>query len=157
MPNWLRFRFGERVLDIVVGCTDADVKPKPPWHARKEAYVARVRKEPASVVLVSAADKLHNAGAILSDYREMGDALWHRFNKDAGKRGTVGYYRGLVSAYQATGHHPRLVRELDRVVTQIEKETGHPGYGQLSSWTGLATPEPRAPSLDTSTQHARKP
>ena len=34
VPNWLRFRFGERVLDIVVGCTDADVKPKPPWHAR---------------------------------------------------------------------------------------------------------------------------
>lgn len=127
VPNWLRFRFGERVLDIVVGCTDADVKPKPPWHARKEAYVARVRKEPASVVLVSASDKLHNAGAILSDYREMGDALWHRFNKDAGKAGTVGYYRGLVSAYQSTGYHQRLVRELDRVVTQIEKETGHSG------------------------------
>ena len=131
VPNWLRFRFGERVLDIVEGCTDADVKPKPPWRARKEAYVARVPKEPASVVLVSAADKLHNAGAILSDYREIGDALWPRFNKDAGKAGTVGYYRGLVTAYRATGHHPRLVRELDAVVTQIEKETGHPGVWPL--------------------------
>ena len=67
----------------------------------------------------------------LTDYREIGDALWHRFNKDAGKAGTVGYYRGLVTAYRATGHHPRLVRELDAVVTQIEKETGHPGVWPL--------------------------
>ena len=125
--NWLRFRFGEPVLDIVAGCTDADVKPKPPWRARKEAYVARVRTEPASVILVSASDKLHNASSILADYREIGDALWHRFNKDAGKAGSIGYYRGLVTAYQATRHHPRLVRELDAVVTQIEVETGHPG------------------------------
>ncbi len=129
--KWLRFWFGERVLDIVEGCTDADVKPKPKWRVRKEAYVARIAKEPSSVVLVSASDKLHNAGAILSDYREIGDALWDRFNKDARKAGTVGYYQGLVTAYQATGHHPRLVRELDAVVTQIEKETGHPGVWPL--------------------------
>jgi GTP pyrophosphokinase len=131
VPNWLRFRFGERVLDIVMGCTDADIKPKPPWRVRKEAYVARVRNEPASVVLVSASDKLHNAGTILSDYREIGDHLWRRFNKDAGKAGTIGYYRGLVASYETTGHHPRLVRELDRVVTQLEGETGHPGVWPL--------------------------
>ena len=129
--NWLRFRFGDRVLSIVEGCTDADVSPKPPWLVRKEAYIARVPKEPASVVLVSAADKLHNAGAILSDYRELGDKLWKRFNPDAGKAGTIGYYRGLVTAYRIAGHHPRLVRELDAVVAQIERETGHPGVWPL--------------------------
>jgi GTP pyrophosphokinase len=131
VSNWLRFRFGDRVLEIVEGCTDAEVKPKPPWRERKEAYVARIPKESASVVLVSASDKLHNAGAILADYRELGDALWHRFNKDAGKPGTIGYYRGLVTAYQGTGHHPRLVRELDGVVMQIEKEAGHCGVWPL--------------------------
>lgn len=129
--NWLRFRFGDRVLSIVEGCTDADVSPKPPWLVRKEAYVARVPKEPAPVLLVSAADKLHNAGAILSDYRELGDKLWKRFNPDAGKAGTIGYYRGMVTAYTIAGHHPRLVRELDAVVAQIERETGHPGVWPL--------------------------
>jgi GTP pyrophosphokinase len=129
--NWLRFRFGERVLDIVEGCTDADIWPKPQWRARKEDYIARVPKEPASVVLVSASDKLHNAGSMLADYREIGDELWLRYNRDAGKAGTIGYYRGLVTAYQTTGHHPRLVRELDAVVTQIEVETGHPGVWPL--------------------------
>jgi (p)ppGpp synthase/HD superfamily hydrolase len=130
--NWLRFRFGERVLSIVEGCTDADVTPKPAWHVRKEAYVARVLKEPASVVLVSASDKLHNATAILADYRELGEKLWKRFDKDAGKSGVIGYHRGLVSAYKATGSHPRLVRELDAVVAQIEREAGHPGAWPLA-------------------------
>jgi (p)ppGpp synthase/HD superfamily hydrolase len=129
--NWLRFRFGDRVLSIVEGCTDADVSPKPPWLVRKEAYIARVPKEPAPVLLVSASDKLHNAGAILSDYRELGDKLWKRFNLDAGKAGVIGYYRGLVTAYTTAGHHPRLVRELDAVVAQIERETGHPGVWPL--------------------------
>ena len=71
VPTWLRFRFGERVLDTVEGCTDADVQPKPKWRVRKEAYVAHVRKASGSVALVSASDKLHNASAIRADYREV--------------------------------------------------------------------------------------
>ena len=40
--RWLSFRFGDRVREIVEACTDADVKPKPAWRVRKEAYVAHV-------------------------------------------------------------------------------------------------------------------
>ena len=61
----IRARFGDTVADIVDGCTDTDVWPKPPWRPRKEAYVARVRLEPAHVRLVSAADKLHNALSLI--------------------------------------------------------------------------------------------
>jgi len=123
----IREEFGEAVLEIVEGCTDSDVTPKPPWRKRKEDYIARVASEPAPVVLVSASDKLHNAGAILRDYREFGDTLWMRFNPEAGKTGTVGYYRALVAAYTSTGHHPKLVAELDRVVGELEAATGHKG------------------------------
>ena len=35
----IRERFGARVADIVLGCTDADTLPKPPWRERKEAYI----------------------------------------------------------------------------------------------------------------------
>jgi GTP pyrophosphokinase len=129
--KWLHFRFGKRVLDIVEGCTDADVKPKPQWRRRKEHYIARLPKQPASVVLVSASDKLHNASAILSDYRQIKGRLWKRFNRSAGQAGVIGYYRGLVTAYQATGHHPRLVKELNTVVTQIEAEARCPGIWPL--------------------------
>jgi (p)ppGpp synthase/HD superfamily hydrolase len=66
----LRERFGERVLCIVEACTDTDVRPKPEWRVRKETYVLHLANESdASVLLVSASDKLHNAGAILWEFR----------------------------------------------------------------------------------------
>ncbi len=113
----IRRRFGNTVVEIVNGCTDADVIPKPPWRARKEAYVAHIREAPASVRLVSAADKLHNARAVLADYRELGNSLWNRFN--GGKEGTLWYYRSLVDAFHEAGLTP-LIEELDRVVSEIE-------------------------------------
>jgi GTP pyrophosphokinase len=113
-------RFGERVVEIVDGCTDTDVTPKPPWRRRKEAYLAHLRNAPASVLLVSAADKLHNARAILADYRRLGESLWDRFS--GGKTGTLWYYGSLAAALQEAAAAPRpLVEELSRVVSEIER------------------------------------
>lgn len=114
----IRRRFGDKVAEIVDGCTDADSFPKPPWKRRKEAYVAHIRKAPASVRLVSACDKLQNARAILADYRALGDSLWRRFS--GGKDGTLWYYRALVQAFREAGTNP-LIEELDRVVSEIER------------------------------------
>ncbi len=111
-------RFGAGVRAIVEGCTDADVVPKPPWRARKEKYVAHLADASPSVLLVSASDKLHNARAILADLRELGDAVWSRFT--GGKEGTLWYYRSLVEAFRPRAH-PRLVAELDRVVSEMER------------------------------------
>ncbi|MBI4543684.1 MAG: HD domain-containing protein [Gemmatimonadetes bacterium] len=113
----LRRRFGERVLGIVEGCTDADTQPKPPWRERKERYLAHVPHAPPEVRRVSVADKLHNARAILTDLRRNGHGLWHRFR--GGRDGTLWYYRALVEAYRKAGTTP-LVEELDRVVTELE-------------------------------------
>lgn len=114
----IRERFGDVVTDIVLGCTDTDVEPKPPWRARKEAYVAHLLDAPPAVRLVSASDKLHNARAILADYRVVRDALWDRFT--GGRDGTLWYYRALVDAFASHGRTP-LVDELERVVTEIER------------------------------------
>ena len=65
----IQARFGDGVADIVAGCTDTYEDPKPPWRARKEAYLDHLAGAPAPVRLVSAADKLHNARSVLSDYR----------------------------------------------------------------------------------------
>ena len=110
----IRRRFGDRVAGIVEGCTDSDATPKPPWRARKEAYVAHVRHASPSVRLVSASDKLHNARTVLADFRTCGEELWGRFK--GGRDGTLWYYRALVDAYSAAGRTP-LVEELDRVVS----------------------------------------
>jgi (p)ppGpp synthase/HD superfamily hydrolase len=114
----IRMRFGDAVAKVVSGCTDTYEELKPAWRQRKEAIRSkRMASAPASVRLVSAADKLHNARSILADLRSLGDDLWDRFT--GGKEGTLWYYRALVEAYEAAGANP-VVEELDRVVREIE-------------------------------------
>ena len=113
----IRDRYGDPVADIVAGCTDTYEDPKPPWRARKEAYLAYLAGAPAPVRLVSAADKLHNARSVLADYRSIGEDLWDRFT--GGKDGTLWYYRAVADALRKAGDGP-LVDELDRVVAELE-------------------------------------
>ncbi len=118
-------KFGERVLQIVLGCTDADTEPKPPWRERKEAYVAHLATAPLEVRRVAAADKLHNARAILADYRRLGELLWKRFN--ATRDDQLWYYRSIVTALRrggGAGAITDLVDELDEVVQAVEAEVG---------------------------------
>ena len=113
----IRRRFGDTVTEIVDGCTDTDTTPKPPWHQRKEAYIAHIPTASVSVRLVSAADKLHNSRSILNDYRVLGESVWKRFK--GGKEGTLWYYRSLVEAFRKAGS-THLIDELDRVVSELE-------------------------------------
>jgi (p)ppGpp synthase/HD superfamily hydrolase len=112
----IRRRFGDAVTAIVDGCSDTDQEPKPPWQARKEAYLAHLPCASASVRLISAADKLHNARTTLADYRRIGDEVWRQFK--GGRDGTLWYYRELVRIYRACGSSP-LVEELAMVVDQL--------------------------------------
>ena len=115
--------FGERVLRIVEGCTDTDEYPKPPWRARKEAYIDHLADADASVLLVSAADKLHNARSMNADLRRHGAATWDRFN--GGRDGSLWYYRALIDAFRANpAHDAALVEELDRAVSEMEALAG---------------------------------
>ncbi|MCP5100548.1 MAG: HD domain-containing protein [Chloroflexi bacterium] len=112
--------FGTAVLAIVNACTDADTDPKPPWRARKEAYIAHLRTAPRDVLIVSCADKLHNSRAILRDYRTIGDALWSRFTAD--KANTLWYYRELLAAFQENHETPAsLVSEFTQVVRELDR------------------------------------
>ena len=117
LKNRIRKNFGEKVLAIVEGCTDAETIPKPPWRERKEQYIAHLAVASPSVLLVSASDKLHNARSILSDLLTVGAEVWSRFK--GGRDGTLWYYRALVAAFEARGRSA-LTDELHRVVTEIE-------------------------------------
>lgn len=116
-------RFGGRVLAIVEQCTDTPPDwaggKKPPWRARKEAYVARVRTSGPELLRVSLADKVDNARAILADYRDLGPALWERFS--AGEDEQLWYYESLVDAYAAAGVTGALLGELARVVAELRR------------------------------------
>jgi (p)ppGpp synthase/HD superfamily hydrolase len=112
--NEVRRRFGDVVAKIVSDCTDAWDAPKPEWRPRKEAYLAELPAKPARSLLVSLADKTHNAEAILYDYRVLKDALWDRFNGDAD--GTRWYYRALADTF-ADVMPGRLSDRLSRAAT----------------------------------------
>ena len=114
----IREKFGDNVVEIVDGCSDTSTHPKPPWRERKERYIAHIRVASPSMRLVSAADKLHNARAVLFDYRSLGEDIWSRFN--AGKADQLWFYRELVKAFRDAGYSP-LVEELDRAVTVLER------------------------------------
>jgi (p)ppGpp synthase/HD superfamily hydrolase len=117
MLKEVRRRFGSRVAKIVDGCTDSDIDPKPPWRGRKEAYLRHLKSADAETRLVSAADKLNNARSILSDYREVGESIWERFN--GGREGTLWYYRALVQEFGRCRPN-RLMRELELAVEELE-------------------------------------
>ena len=147
-------KYGERVAHIVMGCTDSDaVDPhqKAPWCDRKVEYIEHVRNEAdPEVRLVSVADKVHNARAILTDHYDAGDVCFERFS--GRKDGTLWYYRSLIEAfreaesrenpgwptmsavkrateqvYDATRGRLRLIAELERVVTELESRCGGRG------------------------------
>lgn len=90
--------FGERVAELVVECSDSitdDPTHKSPWFERKVRHLDAMRSTSDDAIFVSAADKLHNARAILADHHAVGDELWSRFNPAAGPAGVVWYYRRL--------------------------------------------------------------
>jgi GTP pyrophosphokinase len=117
----IRRRFGNSVAEIVLGCTDTDETPKPPWRKRKEDYLAHLREAGPSVRLIKAADKLDNARSLIMEYRRRGEALWDYFH--GGREGTLWYYRQSLEILKTAGGGP-LVEELERTVAEMEREAG---------------------------------
>jgi (p)ppGpp synthase/HD superfamily hydrolase len=125
----IRVRFGERVADIVRQCSDsltADANAKAPWIERKRMYLEHLRQSSGhGYLLVSCADKLHNARAILQDFRTVGDRVWKRFTKKGDKtpEELVGLYDALAEALQ--NRLPgSIANELRATVNQLIAESG---------------------------------
>lgn len=115
---------GEEVAQIVEGCSDslaADEGLKEDWKARKERYLDHLAHASASVRLVSAADKLHNARSLIRDLRQKGDSVWDRFN--TGREDQLWFYREFVRALRRAGVTLRfeaLIEELEDAVAELE-------------------------------------
>ena len=99
----IRKRFGADVARMVEDCTDTFEKEKPEWRPRKEAYIASLPGKRTRSLLVSAADKLDNARAIVADLRAHGVGTLDRFS---GRRDTVWYFQELVEVFGKLGVGP---------------------------------------------------
>jgi (p)ppGpp synthase/HD superfamily hydrolase len=115
----IREKFGDEVAEIVGECSDTFETPKPPWRERKQRYVDHLPEASDGAILVSLADKLHNARAILRDYREVGDQLWQRFSVQDPQL-HLWYYRSLLDVY-AQRVDNWMVDELREVIDALEQ------------------------------------
>ncbi len=100
----IRQQFGDRVAAIVDGCTDGvpDANGhKEDWKPRKLRYIAHLEQASDDVMLVSGADKLHNARAIVSDLQRIGQVVFERFT--APRDETLWYYDELAKAHTRRG------------------------------------------------------
>jgi (p)ppGpp synthase/HD superfamily hydrolase len=121
-------RYGQAVADIVEACSDS-LEPagveKASWWDRKVRTIDAVASEPTAAALVSAADKTHNARATLADYRMQGEDVWSVFNPDAGRAGTLWYYRRLAELLpdrldeRGRGLGLELQRTVDALVAEV--------------------------------------
>ena len=126
MLETVRVMFGNSVASIVECCTDTFEDPKPTWRPRKEAYIERMKREPASARLVVTADKLHNLSNTLRDIRTQGVDRWREAmaqtpNSAADKQ--LWYYRACRDALATGWTHP-LLKEFSRAVAEFEQLLG---------------------------------
>jgi (p)ppGpp synthase/HD superfamily hydrolase len=120
----IREKFGTEVAAIVDECSDTFETPKPPWRERKENYIRHLPGASDDAILVSLADKLHNARALLRDFRDVGDKLWERFNEQDPQE-HLWYYRSLLKVYTGRGHDG-MVTELRDAVDALARAIGQP-------------------------------
>lgn len=113
----IRRRYGERVVEIVNGCTDAETMPKPPWRERKEKFIQSLAGASSGVIRVCAADKLDNIRSLILLYETMGEGVWEAFKGK--KEGTIWYYAEVTKALRAHSDG-RLVRALEKAVNDLQ-------------------------------------
>ncbi len=117
--------YGKDVARIVSECSDTFEEPKPDWRPRKQRYIDRICEVSPDTVVVSLADKLDNARAILRDLRNEGASLWERFSqKDPIQH--LWYYRSLAERYERLSDS-WMVAELGATIALIEEEIGSTG------------------------------
>jgi len=105
--------FGSRVSRIVRGCSDSlseSSTSKSPWRERKEAHLHSLATADHDLLLVTAADKLHNARAIATDIQATDQQVWDRFNSD--KASIIWYYESMVRVLSDGAITPILLNPL---------------------------------------------
>jgi len=120
----VRKEFGSDIARMVEALSDTlaeDHDKKEGWEERKQNYLERLRNEPEDVLLISCADKLYNAKAILDDYKEIGPAVFKRFKRGADEQ--LWYFRELLAIFQAR-LGGRMVDELAGMVGELARLTG---------------------------------
>jgi len=126
-------KFGAEVLDTVLAVTERQVDEEGielSSEERRDDYLARLAGATERARWVCAADKIHNGSTILADLKRTldPDTVWSRFN--AGRSGTVRWYRRVYERLQEVGFDAPIMEELQLVAEELERAVG---AGSLTS------------------------
>lgn len=91
----IKAKFGNEVLELVD--SESEDKSKT-WKERKQHTIDALAEDPIETMQVCCADKLSNCKAQLYDYKQIGDALFERFNKESTPDLQAWYYKSIVKA-----------------------------------------------------------
>lgn len=109
--------FGERVEKIVRGCSDSlttDQNNKAPWKIRKQEHLEKLESADQDILLVTGADKTHNARAITTDLQIIGDDIWNRFN--AKKDEILWYYQSVYKILEDKKVSELILKQLSKSI-----------------------------------------
>lgn len=120
----VRKEFGSDVARMVEGLSDTlaeDHDKKEGWEERKRKYLEHLRNAPENELLISAADKLYNAKAILDDFKEIGPAVWKRFKRGPDEQLWYLYQLLAIFRLRLKG---RITSQLAEAVHELARLTG---------------------------------
>ena len=112
--------FGPRVAAIVLGCSD-NVDDDDQWMGyweRKQNYLDRLESEPAELVMVSIADKVHNSRALVTDLQIYGLGELNKFHGTPAE--IIHYYKECLRIGIKVGVSPTLTAPLAVAIRDIE-------------------------------------
>ena len=117
-------KFGAEVLDAVLAVTHRttdDQGVELSSEDRKSDYLERLVLAGDRARWVCAADKVHNGNSILADLRRTldPDTVWNRFN--AGREGTIRWYRRVYDRLRELGFEAPIMGELRQVAEELER------------------------------------
>lgn len=116
-------KFSQDVLETVLAVTHRkydDEGIELSSEERKDDYLERLASAGLRARWVCAADKVHNASTILADLKrtDYPETVWGRFN--AGREGTIRWYRRVHDRLRELGFDAAIMRELDAVARALE-------------------------------------
>ena len=115
-------RFGPTVAGIVRECSDSLVEEgaeKDDWLARKTRYIEHLKSATPSALLVTAADKTHNARSLVTDIELNGLGYLEKFT--ATNDQMLWYYEAVLAVLRERGVSPRLVETLGESVERMRQ------------------------------------
>jgi hypothetical protein len=127
----IRQLFGDRVAEIVQLCsdsTDKEWKRRTPYWVRKQRYLDHLETTSDSrAVLVSIADKVHNARAIVTDLQRFGPDVLAKFNATPPQ--TLTYYLECLRIGEQHSVPEALLWPLHTAVLEIDQYVMGAGDG----------------------------